>query len=67
MVFGKFSLRSRTLGIGVSSPMCVIATVHQEKIARFVYLEDTLATASTFRAGGAWVIAARTGEPGFEV
>ena len=67
MVFGKFSLRSRTLGIETSSPMCAIATVRDDRISQFIYLEDTLATASTFRAGGTWIISARPGEPGFAV
>ena len=67
MIFGKFSLRSRTLGREVSSPMCAIATVEDEKMTKFIYLEDTLATASTFRAGGEWIISARVGEPGFAV
>lgn len=67
MVFGRFSLRSKTLGIEASSPMCAIATIINDQIAHFIYLEDTFATASTFRASGEWTFSARVGEDTFTI
>lgn len=52
MMFGKFSLKSKSLGQEAGSPMAAIARVVEGKIVRFIYLEDTLATALTFKKGG---------------
>lgn len=67
MVFGAFSLKSKTLGKEAHSPMCAIAEIEHEKIKKFIYLEDTLATAFTFKAGGEYFFHTLTGEDSFSV
>lgn len=53
-IFGSFTVRSATLGKQVTSPFAVLAQVHAGKVIFMQYMEDTFATASTFRSGGAW-------------
>ena len=65
MVFGSFSLESKTLGKEAKSPMCAIAKIEEGKIKKFIYLEDTLATAFTFKVGGEYHFHTRMGEKGF--
>lgn len=55
-LFGSFTLRSRTLDISATSPMAVLAKVADGKITYFQYMEDTFATALTFRRAGTWTI-----------
>lgn len=67
MVFGSFSLKSKTLGKEASSPMCAIAKIGNNKIKKFIYLEDTLATALTFKVGGESLFHTVIGESGFSL
>lgn len=55
-VFGHFTLTSKTLGKTTSSPFAVFARVRDGKIVQYQFLEDSFATASTFRAGGTWQV-----------
>lgn len=48
-VFGTFTYTSRTLNKAVTSPFSIIAKVKDGKIYHFMFMEDTFATASTFR------------------
>lgn len=57
-LFGSFTLRSRTLGQATTSPMAILAKVVDGQIAYFQYMEDTFATARTFRSGGTWTVRA---------
>lgn len=51
-VFGHFRYRSVTVGKLVSSPFSIFARVHEGKVTYMQFMEDTFATAATFRAGG---------------
>lgn len=54
--FGSFSYRSNTLAKTATSPFSAWAKVKNGKIVYFQYMEDTYATAETFKAGGSWRI-----------
>ncbi len=51
-VFGRFTYRSTTLGKAATSPFAIRATVTDGRITFMQFMEDTFATAATFRAGG---------------
>ena len=51
-VFGRFTYRSVTLGKAVTSPFAILAKVQGGRIVFMQFMEDTFATASTFRSGG---------------
>ena len=57
-VFGKFTYRSVALGHVITSPFSIYAKVHDGKIVYFQFMEDTYATASSFRQTGSWVVKA---------
>jgi hypothetical protein len=57
-LFGSFTQRSVTLGHTATSALVVFATVDDDRITFFQYMEDTFATAQSFREGGAWTIRA---------
>ncbi|MBW8243702.1 nuclear transport factor 2 family protein [Muricauda oceani] len=48
-VFGSFTYTSRTLDKEVTSPFSILAKVKNGKIYHFMFMEDTFATAGTFR------------------
>ena len=48
-VFGSFTYTSRTLNKQVTSPFSILAKVKNEKIYHFMFMEDTFATAGSFR------------------
>jgi hypothetical protein len=66
-VFGSFAYRSVSLGQAVRSPFCIHAKVKDGKIAFFQFMEDTFATARSFRSNGAWTIQTQPDVPTFEV
>ena len=51
-VFGRFTYRSTTLGKAITSPFAILAKVRDGRVAYMQFMEDTYATASTFRSGG---------------
>ena len=51
-VFGRFTYRSATLGKAVTSPFAILAKVKHGQISFMQFMEDTFATAATFRSGG---------------
>ena len=51
-VFGRFTYRSVTLGKVVTSPFALLARVREGLVTYMQFMEDTFATASTFRSGG---------------
>jgi hypothetical protein len=57
-VFGKFTYRSVAVGHVITSPFSIHAKVHAGKIVYFQFMEDTNATASSFRQTGSWVVKA---------
>ena len=59
-VFGRFTYRSVTLGKTVTSPFAILATVSGGQITFMQFMEDTFATAATFRSGG---VATYHGDP----
>ena len=48
-VFGSFTYTSKTLNKQVTSPFSIFAKVKGEKIYHFMFMEDTFATAGSFR------------------
>ncbi|WP_270089127.1 nuclear transport factor 2 family protein [Sphingobacterium sp. SYP-B4668] len=48
-VFGSFTYTSKTLSKKVTSPFSILAKVKNEKIYHFMFMEDTFATAASFR------------------
>ena len=65
-VFGSFTYRSVSLGQPVRSPFSIHARVNDGKIAFFQFMEDTFATARSFRSSGSWVIQTQPNGPIFE-
>jgi ketosteroid isomerase-like protein len=53
-MFGSFIYRTRTLGRDVTSPFALLARVKDDRISYVQFLEDTFATAASFRAAGTW-------------
>ena len=53
-LFGRMNYRSTVLGKSVVSPMAIYAKVQNGKITYLQYMEDTFATAESFRSGGTW-------------
>jgi ketosteroid isomerase-like protein len=51
-VFGRFTYRSTTLGKTVESPFSILARVRDGRIVYFQFMEDTFATAASFKSGG---------------
>lgn len=54
--FGTFTYKSITLGKTVTSPFSILAKVKNNQIVYFQFMEDTLATASTFKESGTWTM-----------
>lgn len=51
-VFGRFTYRSATLGKTVTSPFAILARVTDGRVTHMQFMEDTFATANSFRVGG---------------
>ena len=51
-VFGSFTYKSNTLDKTATSPFSIHAKVKNGKITYFQFMEDTLATAATFKVSG---------------
>lgn len=66
-VFGHFTYRSITLGQATTSPFAIFARVQDNKITEWLFMEDTFATARTFRSGGSWTIQSEPGAETIEV
>jgi len=56
--FGTFTYRSTVLGKEVTSAVAIMAKVVDEKVTYMRFMEDTFATARSFRSGGTWTIQA---------
>jgi ketosteroid isomerase-like protein len=53
-VFGRFTYTSKKLQRTVTTPFAIYCTVHGGKVTYMQFMEDTFATASSFRSGGTW-------------
>src|SRR5215510_9162527 len=53
-VFGSFTFKSKTLGKVVTTPFCIWAKVEDDQIVYWQFMEDSFATAASFKVGGAW-------------
>jgi uncharacterized protein len=66
-VFGDFRYKSNSLGKVVTSPFSILVKVVDGKVTYLQFLEDSYATASSFRKGGSWTVQTEAGEQSFEV
>lgn len=57
-IFGSFTYTSTVLGKTVTSPFAVLARGENGKLSYVQFMEDTFATARSFRDGGEYVIKA---------
>ena len=55
-VFGDFRYRSHSLGKVVSSPFSILVKVVDGQVTYLQFLEDSYATASSFRKSGSWIV-----------
>lgn len=53
-VFGRFTYESTVLSKSVTSPFSVFAKVRNGRCTYMQFMEDTFATAASFRSGGSW-------------
>jgi ketosteroid isomerase-like protein len=66
-VFGDFRYRSKSLDKSVSSPFSIHVKVVEGKVTYLQFLEDSYATASSFRKGGTWTVQTEPGAEPIEV
>jgi uncharacterized protein len=55
-VFGRFTYTSTVLKQEVTSPFAVLAKLKDGKVVYTQFMEDSFATARSFRSGGTWTI-----------
>ncbi|HEY6249409.1 MAG TPA: nuclear transport factor 2 family protein [Candidatus Angelobacter sp.] len=53
-VFGRFTYTSTKLRKTITTPFSIFCKVRNNKVVYMQFMEDTFATASSFRSGGAW-------------
>ena len=66
-VFGEFRYKSNSLGQVVSSPFSILVKVVDGKVTYSQFLEDSYATAASFRKQGSWIVQTEAGAQPFEV
>jgi len=66
-VFGDFRYRSKSLGKVVSSPFSIHLKVVDGKVTYLQFLEDSYATASSFRKSGTWTVQTEPAAEPYEV
>ena len=66
-IFGKFTYRSVEVGHVFTSPFSIHAKVRDGKMVYFQFMEDTYASASSFRQSGTWIVKTTKATPAFEV
>jgi ketosteroid isomerase-like protein len=66
-VFGDFRYKSHSLGKVVSSPFSILVKVVDGKVTYLQFLEDSYATASSFRKSGSWTVQTEPDAEPFEV
>jgi uncharacterized protein len=55
-IFGDFRYRSHSVNQTVTSPFSILVKVFDGKVTHLQFLEDSYATASSFRKSGSWTI-----------
>lgn len=66
-IFGKFTYRSVVVGTVFTSPFSIHAKVRSGKMTYFQFMEDTYASASSFRKSGSWTVQTTQDSAPFEV
>jgi ketosteroid isomerase-like protein len=66
-IFGDFQYKSHSLDKTVTSPFAMLIKVVDGKVTFLQFLEDTYATASSFRKDGSWTIQTEPGTKPFVV
>ena len=66
-VFGDFRYKSHSLGRVASSPFSILVKVVDGKVTYLQFLEDSYATAASFRKNGSWTVQTEPGAEPFEV
>ena len=66
-VFGDFRYKSHSLGKVVSSPFSILVKVVDGKVTYLQFLEDSYATAASFRTNGSWTVQTEPGTEPFSV
>jgi uncharacterized protein len=66
-VFGDFRYKSYSLGKVVSSPFSILVKVVDGKVTYLQFLEDSYATAASFRKDGSWTVQTEPAAEPFEV
>ena len=66
-VFGDFRYKSHSLGKVVSSPFSIFLKVVDGKVTYLQFLEDSYATASSFRKDGNWTVQTKVDTAPFRV
>ena len=66
-VFGDFRYKSHSLGKVASSPFSILVKVVDGKVTYLQFLEDSYATAASFRSGGSWTVQTQAGTEPFQV
>jgi uncharacterized protein len=66
-VFGDFRYKSKSLGKVVASPFSILVKVVDGKVTYLQFLEDTYATASSFRKDGTWTVQTEADAEPFQV
>ena len=66
-VFGDFRYKSNSLCKVVSSPFSILVKVIDGKVTYLQFLEDSYATAASFRKDGSWTVQTEAGAEPFQV
>ena len=66
-VFGDFRYKSHSLGKMVSSPFSILVKVTDAKVTYPQFLQDSYATAASFRKDGSWTVQTEPGAEPFQV
>jgi ketosteroid isomerase-like protein len=66
-VFGDFRYTSHSLGKVVTSPFSILVKVIDGKVTYLQFLEDSYATAASFRKDGSWTVQTEPGSEPFSV
>ena len=66
-VFGDFRYKSKSLGKVVASPFAILVKVVDGKVSYVLFMEDTYATASSFRKEGTWTVQTKADAEPFQV
>jgi hypothetical protein len=66
-VFGDFRYKLNSLGKVVSSPFSILVKVVDGKVTYLQFLEDSYATAASFRKDGSWTVQTQHGAEPFQV